>query len=432
MRSLKAKVSTADTLIKVPGKGQQYGRGIYKLIENSADNYPEVNAAIQRIKTKGIELSTKFVTADRFLEFINECWVDDFSLDLDESIENQLRKGKKPVFSEVTKKVLNEIGVEAKKSETTKLDTGNLKENEVSISQENDTTMSMNNSTISERRKIKFNVSIAKNKLKRVNKINKNELVLEKFFKVVNSKFYFCHLINDSERARHLEDAVLLLKKFSDVEKILKSSNDKEFVFKIKAKLYNYALNTSLFSFVQVFCRQCEYNNILPFHLLYALNPTEALSTFQNSLAFIRQSKAEKYITKSFSFRWALETQPVTVICENSIRAFYYECPRCKMDKMCSNLLEYIYRIPFTLSDNDDKKLNPCIFEDQLGLKLMNNIDPVYYIFSEKHQKLASDFVYKIIDEKYMFTMKNQQIVYIDKGQRETKTIYRVLNFTQI
>ena len=47
MRSLKAKVSTADTLIKVPGKGQQYGRGIYKLIENSADNYPEVNAAIQ-------------------------------------------------------------------------------------------------------------------------------------------------------------------------------------------------------------------------------------------------------------------------------------------------------------------------------------------------------------------------------------------------
>ena len=52
--------------------------------------------------------------------------------------------------------VLNEIGVEAKKSETTKLDTGNLKENEVSISQENDTTMSMNNSTISERRKSKF------------------------------------------------------------------------------------------------------------------------------------------------------------------------------------------------------------------------------------------------------------------------------------
>lgn len=265
-----------------------------------------------------------------------------------------------------------------------------------------------------------------------MNKINKNELALEKFFKVLNSKFFFCHVINESERDQYLQDAILLLKKFSDVEMILSSAIDKEFVFKIKAKMYNYALNTSVLSFVQVFCRECEYNNILPFHLLFALKPQEALSTFQYSFAFIRQSKAEKFISKSFSFRWALEAQPAKVICENSVRAFYYECPRCKMDKNCSNLLQYIYRIPFTLSDNDDKRLKPCLFEDYLGLRFMNNIEPVYYIFSEKHQKMASDFVYKMIDEKFMFTIKTQQIVYVDKAQRETKTIYRVLNFTKI
>ena len=165
------------------------------------------------------------------------------------------------------------------------------------------------------------------------------------------------------------------------------------------AKIFNYfTTNNPLFTYINVYCKLCNYQNSLPYHFVNVCEPTISSKLFliENYENYLfnpsPNNETKSYLYKQdFNVDWLIETKPseiVTILDETTKErktSFYYDCPRCFWLNKKSHKLNYVYRFAFRLIDNNFFKLGPCILEGDIALKYIDNIDPLEFChFSNK------------------------------------------------
>lgn len=203
--------------------------------------------------------------------------------------------------------------------------------------------------------------------------------------------------------------------------------------------LYNYFIdNTPLITFVNVYCKNCNYQNALPFHFLnvHETNIASKLYLLDESNEFLKNfphiQEMKLYLYKqNFNVDWLFEARPsglTSFISTNkSITSFYYDCPRCFWMKKELVKLTYIYRFPFKIADKNNFKIGPCLIENELALECFNQIDPLEFCCSNEKATLITDMIFNMLGKNMSFEIEafkqdcanismKEKIIYIIKS----------------
>jgi hypothetical protein len=171
--------------------------------------------------------------------------------------------------------------------------------------------------------------------------------------------------------------------------------------YTIKAKLFNFDMKSPLaISFVYVNCKMCGYLNVLPFHFINSI----ANSKFRNmyvynvdSIGHLNQFYNNNKTNQSSEY-WIFDAKPCNMIVNenNQYPEYYYACPCCKKNKNKTIVLNFIYRFPFILIDEQKNKLEPCIMENEVAYRFINNVRPIDYCLNFSIEILRKIFRIKI------------------------------------
>jgi hypothetical protein len=189
---------------------------------------------------------------------------------------------------------------------------------------------------------------------------------------------------------------------------------------KCRARIFNYfTVNNPLITFINVYCKSCNYQNSLPFHFVNVYEPTIAsklylIDNYDDYICdFSTNQDIKSYLYKqNFNLDWLFEAKPsniVTISNEKTkvpLTSFYYNCPRCFWLNKKLNKLDYVYRFAFTLIDESKFKLSPCLLENKSALEYVGNIDPLEFCCLPEQANKVTDLIFNMFNKEALFELE--------------------------
>ncbi len=205
------------------------------------------------------------------------------------------------------------------------------------------------------------------------------------------------------------------------------------------AHLHNHTNNSPPLTLVYVFCKECSYLNVLPFHFV---NIFEENTHFLKNVYFSKKLEAlnenmNNHEVDSFNISWVFNAKPSSVITLTSsvdnrvVNTFVYDCPRCEKTLGKSVTLDYIYRFAFTLREQrrEGAKLEPCLIENDVALKFANHIQPIEFCcLSDRMDSVTNTIFWKFSGRHNFKILANNQENNRFVTQKET-LVYKIIDF---
>ena len=236
------------------------------------------------------------------------------------------------------------------------------------------------------------------------------------------------------------DNGVLDASKKMTLEELEKSFLENNYIkATCEAQLFNcFAQKNPPITYVSVFCKICNYQNALPFHLMNVCEPDIASNLYlienqENYFYTSISNEAKSYLYKTdYNVDWLFHAIPSNIFSisdsetqTTAVTAYEYDCPRCYwLNKTCKKL-DYIYRFSFVIADSTRKfKLGPCLLENDVAFKCVGKINPQEFcLISKVHvcQRLKSLFNRSATLELEAFRHETCELV-----SEKEKVIYKI------